>query len=185
MRLTTEQQATATKYMRVAQRFATAYVRSVPHDDVEDLFQLAYLGLCKAAQQYDGELDNAASFEAYLWFKVRGEVADHYRTEWRAKKRNVGRMLFDSTAIAETIDYRFSDDANEIDELDQFTWYLRDLSPLQQKLLCAKYLEQRVQNAMTIEFGMKKSTISKYIVAAYDQLRPTLDPRTCTTRPTT
>ncbi len=166
--MTDSQQRQALANMGLAKQYATAYIRCVPRHLADDLFQVAYLGLCKAAEQYDG----SSAFPSYLWFKVRGEIKTWLKSEKLARwKRTSGEVLYDTEAVAGVIDDNYGKVIHLIEANEAFDWLTRDLTPLQRGLLVAKCVEDRVQHSLESDFGMKKSTISKHIRAAYDQIR--------------
>jgi RNA polymerase sigma-B factor len=63
--------------------FAQRQATTCP-EDLEDLIQLAMIGLAKAVQRFDPELGNAFSSFAERW--IRGEILHHVRDNWSGAK---------------------------------------------------------------------------------------------------
>jgi len=158
--------------MGLAKTYATAYVRCVPRHLADDLFQVAYVGLCKAAEQYDG----TSAFPSYLWFKIRGEIKTWLKAERLARwRRTSGSVVYDTEAVAGVLDDNYGHAINLIEANEEFDWLTRDLTPIQRGLLVATAAEGRTIRSIESDFGMKKSTISKHIRAAYEQIRKQLE----------
>lgn len=63
----------------------------------EDLMQVGYIGLVKAAQNYTGE--NGAKFSTYAYYRVRGSIYDEIRSsDWKPRRAQKRTKLI-STAI--------------------------------------------------------------------------------------
>ena len=76
--------------MNLVKKAVYSIAKNIPkYIDEEDLLQVGYIGLVKAAQNYTGE--NGAKFSTYAYYRVRGSIYDEIRSsDWkprRAQKR--------------------------------------------------------------------------------------------------
>lgn len=93
----------------------------------DDLMQVGYIGLVKAAQNYTGE--NGAKFSTYAYYRVRGSIYDEIRSsDWkprRAQKRTkliaIAVLTLEKNGIENPSDNQIADEL-EIDLAEYNKW---------------------------------------------------------------
>src|SRR4030067_3478050 len=106
-----------TTYFPLARRIAFGWAKTVPHL-VKEVYQAAYLGLCKAAKRFDPNKN--CSFTTYACRKISGEILNLLRSEdflSRTARRDLRKLLAAREAIGHDQDKLIEYLAIDYDEL--------------------------------------------------------------------
>lgn len=161
--LTTEQQRIVEKYHYVIYAFLSKY--SLPADDYYDL---AAIGLCRAAQSHDPA--RGCTFFSYAWLCIRGEIG----TEYRKQRHRIKAMSIETTErddgtayLPDTIpDPAQGEQIQDIEALEIIT----KLEPPEQRAVCLALQSMSLSECAGI---MQLSPITYCTIreTAYEKLR--------------
>lgn len=127
----------------------------------DDLKQICYLGLIKAARTYK---ENICSFSTYAYFVMKNEINMELRkTKKKIKdismetptaedeKLSIGDLIQSDTNIEELVIY------NDIGQLDKYFEYLND----KEKEVISLVIEEKTQMEIAKKTGMSQANVSR------------------------
>jgi len=87
-------------HMDLVKRAVYSIAKNLPnYIEEDDLIQVGYIGLVKAAKNFTGE--NGAKFSTYAYYRIRGSIYDEIRSSDWKPRRSQKRTKLITTAILE------------------------------------------------------------------------------------
>ena len=159
-----------TAHLRLAETLARGFVSDA--DGLDDLRQVAAIGLLKAAERFDEA--RGVPFAAYAIPVIRGELRHHLRDHtWpvrvpRAERRRpVAVVLDDDAARAEGL--ADADDRLVVEDL------VRALRRPERQVVRRYFLADRSQAEVAHELGLTQIQVSRLLRAALASMRARLE----------
>lgn len=89
-----------TEHMDLVKKAVYSIAKNLPkYIEEDDLMQVGYIGLVKAAQNYTGE--NGAKFSTYAYYRVRGSIYDEIRSsDWKPRRAQKRTKLISIAVLA-------------------------------------------------------------------------------------
>lgn len=153
--------------MPLAEKIARDIVRKYgAYELSNDVLQLAYVGLCDAANRYNG---NTETFEAYAVSRMYGEARDYLYKERRMLGRGITNQLFiDHDADYDSADLR---DPESICAARQIIAAIDALPEREQQIIRMIYLEESSYVDAATAVGMSEGGMYKLLARTKNKLR--------------
>lgn len=153
--------------MPLAEKIARDIVRKYgAYELSNDVLQLAYVGLCDAANRYNG---NAETFESYAVHRMYGEARDYLYKERRMLGRGITDQVFiDHEADADCTDLR---DPESICAARQIIAYIDALPERERTIIRMVYLDETSYVETAAAVGMSEGGMYKLLARTKNKLR--------------
>lgn len=154
--------------MPLAKKIALDVLRKhgASFEQLQDLQQFAYVGLCDAASRDTGD---AATFEAYAVSRMYGEARDYLYKERRMLGRGITNQLFiDHDADADCADLR---DPESICAARQIIAAIDALPERERQIIRMIYLDEISYIDTAKEVGMSEGGMYKLLARTKNKLR--------------
>lgn len=136
----------------------------------EDLFQESVLGLIRAMEYY--ECKNGAKFSTYAYFWAMSFISKYIENE----ERNTGLIYHDNSGKAYDSPEKI---LLEKEMRDMIARSLRNLKPMQRKIICLRFFADQNQNKslndLAAELRIKKTSVRRIYKNALLNLRSQYD----------
>jgi RNA polymerase sigma factor (sigma-70 family) len=160
-----ERNSLAEMYIPLANSIAARAWRAHNNQtDYEELQCVAYMGLCDAANRFEGD---APLFATYARIKIEGEIQMHWRTLSKYNMEQSHDDFDEFSAITTT---------SNLEELDRVERLVRGLRPRLRDIMLDMYynLEPKTANEVAYKLGISFQRVSQLKQEAIGILRETL-----------
>jgi RNA polymerase sigma-B factor len=158
-------------HLRLAETLARGFVSDA--DGLEDLRQVAAIGLVKAANRYDPA--RGVPFPAYAIPVIRGELRHHLRDRgWPVR---VPRARLTQRPVAVALDEAVADgDGDAADDRLVVEGLVRALRRPEREVIRRYFLADCSQAEVASELGLTQIQVSRLLRAALEAMRARLEP---------
>lgn len=162
--MTTEAKSLAEKNMNLARFVARQFINTgLSHEDLEGI---AFLGLTKAATQFD---ESKSSFSTYAVPAIRNEILQYLRKK-TVKTVSLDEPVAEGLILADTL----GSVCREIEKAEDKVFLeqsMKLLSPEEREVLICLYWRDCLQSEVARRLGCSQSRVSKIHGSAISKLR--------------